>query len=74
MNWQNDEAEYDSVYDSADEKGVVKLYRREAEAEKMRLRVIDNLLGSLTWDDAQLNLFSFQERVQWGLRRNARRS
>lgn len=67
--------EYDSPFGSPDdEHPIAKLYRREYQAECMRLGVIDRLLGSLTSDDAQIPLFTFAERKEWGLRVNARRS
>jgi len=74
--WRDESVpEYDSPFGPPDdEHPVAKLYRREHAAECMRLRVIDNLLASLTPRDATIPLFSYAERRQWGLRVNARRS
>lgn len=66
---EDDEPEYESAFDGAE----AKLYRAEWEAERMRIRVIDRFLDTLTHEDSQLNLFSYHERRIWNLRRNARR-
>lgn len=60
-----DEPEYDSLYE---ENPIAKLYRREWENERMRLVLIDRLLGSLTAEDATRPLFTHAERREWGLK------
>jgi hypothetical protein len=67
--------EYDSPFGPPDnEHPIAKLYRREWEEERRALRRIDSFLATLTAADAQVQLFTFKERQQWGLRVNARRS
>lgn len=67
--------EYDSPFGPPDdEPPIAKLYRREYAAECMRLRLIDNFLGTLKPADKDIPLFTFAERKEWGLRVNARRS
>jgi len=67
--------EYDSPFGPPDdEHPITKLYRAEYAAECMRLRLIDNFLGTLTPADAAIPLFTYAERREWGLRVNARRS
>ena len=74
--WREDDPEYTSPfeYDKDDEHPVAKLYRRQYNAECMRLAVIDRMLGTLSHADTQVQLFTFAERREWGLRVNARRT
>lgn len=67
--------EYDSPFGPPDDQHPsAKLYRREWEAERMRLAVIDRFLATITPADKQVQLFTFAERREWNLRVNARRS
>lgn len=74
--WREEYApEYDSPFGPPDnEHPIAKLYRAEYQAECMRLAVIDKLLASVGPADAEIQLFTFEERRAWGLRVNARRS
>jgi hypothetical protein len=74
--WREEYApEYDSPFGPPDnEHPIAKLYRVEWEAEKRALAKINGFLATLKPDDAQVQLFTFEERRQWGLRVNARRS
>ena len=73
--WTDNFPAYDSpFYDPEDEHPIAKLYRRDYNAELMRLAVIDRLLASVGPKDVKVQLFTFAERQQWGLRVNARRT
>ena len=73
--WDEYAPEYDSPFGPPDnEHPIAKLYRREWEAEKKALVKINAFLATLKPADAELPLFTFEERRRWGLRVNARRS
>ena len=66
---------YESPFGPPDnEHPIARLYRREWEAEIKALKRIEAFLATLKPADARVQLFTFEERIRWGLRRNARRS
>ena len=61
-------------YDEADEEGEAFLYRLDAKAEleqeRQRRAVVDRLIDSLVPGHATMELFTFEERRFWGLKRH----
>ena len=61
-------------YDEADEEGEAFRYRLDARAEEARDRqrrvVVDRLIDSLVPGHARMELFTFEERRFWGLKRH----
>lgn len=60
-----DDNEYDSFFDGPE----AKLTREQWEAEQRTVKSIDNLLGSLTPEDASRPLFTFYERKIYNIRK-----
>jgi hypothetical protein len=62
------------TYDPDDESPEAKMFREQAAQENKDEAVVEALLASLTPADAQMDLFTAQEIVDWGLKHCRKRA